>query len=283
MGPKAQPLHPSDGYHVRVRIWVLLVLLVAPARAGFDLEASFTQLSTTAAEAAKKAKKRKVFPLAPVHALPADMNLPKALDARLDGLRDASLAAVSVTIGGRDWKVGAATDAEYDDFHLVLTSAVDLLLAPLSPLGRFLDSAGVVVSDEDGPVLRLTARINLLHPINGTSVIAVDAAGGSRKKDSFTVGELVEALKSKGRAFRAGDQELHLFVQPEASEDGKRLGQRSIYLARFAGMKSRGWALRESALEPGKPVRVFAAGRVLVLLKTADGRLIVRDAGPAKP
>lgn len=269
-----------DGYHVRVRIWVLLLLLAAPARAGFDLEASFSQLSATAAEQAKKSKKRKIFPLAPIPALAADLNLPKALDARLAELRDASLAAVSVTIGGRDWKVGAATDAEYDDFHLVLTSAADLLLAPLAPLGRFLESAGVVVSDEDGPVLRLNARISLLHPINGTSVVAVDAAGGSRKKDSFTVGELVEALKAKGRSFKAGDQDLHLFVQSEASADGKRLGERSIYLARFAGMKSRGWALRESALEPGKPVRVFAAGRVLVLLKTTDGRLIVRDAGP---
>ncbi len=266
-----------------MRIWVLLLLLAVPARAGFDPESAIFQLSAPAAEAAKKEKKRKIFPLAPIPALPADFNLPKALDEPLAALRDASLAAVSVTIAGIDWNVGATTDAEYDDFHLVLTSVNDRLLAPLSPLGRFLESAGVVVSDEDGPVLRLNARISLLHPINGTSVVAVDAAGGSKKKDSFTVGELVDALKAKGRSFKAGDQELHLFVQSEASADGKRLGERSIYLARFSGMKSRAWALRESALEPGKPVRVFAAGRVLVLLKTADGRLIVRDAGPARP
>lgn len=263
-----------------MRIWVLVALLAVPARAGFDPESAIFQLSAPAAAAAKKEKKRKIFRLAPVPALPADFNLPKALDEPLAALRDASLAAVSVTIGGKDWKVGVVSDAEYDDFHLVLTSGQDRLLSPLSPIGRFLEPAGVVVSDDDGPVLRLNARINLLHPINGTSVIAVDAAGGSKSKDSFTVGELVEALKSKGRAFRAGDQELHLFVQPESSADGSRLGERSIYLARFAGMKSRGWALRESALEPGKPVRVFAAGRVLVLLKTTDGRLIVRDAGP---
>lgn len=269
-----------DGYHVRVRIWALIVLLAVPARAGFDPESAIFQLSTPAAAAAKKEKKRKIFPLAPVPSLPADFNLPKALDARLTELRDASLAAVTVTIAGVDWRVGAATDAEYDDFHLVLTSAADVLLAPLSPLGRFLEDAGVVVSDEDGPVLRLNARISLLHPINGTSVIAVDAAGGSKKKDSFTVGELVDALKVKGRAFKAGSQELHVFVQPEATADGKRLGERSIFFARFSGMSSRAWALRESALEPGRPVRVFAAGRVLVLLKTTDGRLIARDAGP---
>lgn len=268
-------------YHLRVRNLFLVVLLAVPARAGFDLESAISELSAPAVAAAKKEKKRKIFPLAPVPALPADFNLPKSLDAKLAELRDKSLAAVSVTIAGVDWHVGATTDAEYDDFHLVLRSAAACMLAPLSPLGRFLDDAGVVVHGEDGPVLRLNARISLLHPINGTSVIAVDAAGGSKKKDSFTVGELVEALKSKGRAFKAGDQELHLFVQPETSADGRKLGEPSIYLARFSGMSSKGWALRESALEPGRPVRVYAAGRILVLLKTTDDRLIVRDAGPA--
>lgn len=263
--------------------WVLLALLAAvPARAGFNLEGAFSELTLTAAEAAKKAKKRKIFPLAPVPALPADAGLPAAFDAPLTELRDAALAAVTVDIAGREWSVGAATDPEYDDFHLVLTSGAERLLAPLAPLKRFLCEEGVVVSGEDGPVLRLSARISLLHPINGTSVVAVDAAGSRKNRDSFTVGELVEALKSKGRAFRAGDLELHLFVQPEATADGSALsGERSIFLTRFAGMKSRGWAMRESALEPGKPVRVQAFGRTLVLLKTAEGRLIVRDVGPA--
>ncbi|MCR4296305.1 MAG: hypothetical protein NUW21_12280, partial [Elusimicrobia bacterium] len=173
-------------------------------------------------------------------------------------------------------------DAGYDDFYLVLTSGRERLLAALAPLKRFLAEEGVVVSGEDGPVLRLNARISLLHPINGTSVVAVDAAGGRKTRDSFTVGELVEALKSKGRSFKAGALELHLFVMPEAAEGGGRLsGERSIFLTRFAGMKSKGYALRESALAPGVPVRVAAFDRLLVLLKTADGRLVVSDAGPA--
>lgn len=265
-----------------MRRWTLLVLLAAvPARAGFDPEAAISELSAPAAASAKKEKKRKIFPLAPLPAQPGDSNLPKALDARLAELRDSSLAAVTVTIAGVDWRVGVATDGEYDDFHLVLTSAAERLLAALSPLGRFLEPAGVVVSDEDGPVLRLNARISLLHPINGTTVVAVDAEGGKKNRDSFTVGELIESLKAAGRAFSAGDQELHLFVQPEVAADGTLRTERTIYLARVAGMKSRAWALREAALEPGKPVRVCAAGRILVLLKTTDDLLIVRDADKA--
>ena len=262
--------------------WVILALLVAvPARAGLSLESSFAELTLTAAEAAKKAKKRRIFPLAATPALAADTALPPVLDAPLAELRDAALSAVTVDIAGREWKVGAVTDEEYDDFYLVLTSGAERLIAALSPLGRFLEPAGVVVAGEDGPVLRLNARISLLHPINGTTVIAVDAAGGSKTRDSFAVGELIAALKAKARVFTAGDQELLLYVQPEAAGGGTRIGERSIFIARFAGMKSRAWAIRESALDDGAPVRVEAAGRILVLLKTTDGRLVVRDAGPA--
>lgn len=263
--------------------WVLLILLAAvPARAGFSLEAAFADVSKAAAENAKKAKKRRIFPLAPAPAYESDAALPAVLDAPLAELRDAALSAVTVNIAGRTWDVGAAPDAEYDDFYLVLTSGRERLLAALAPLKRFLSGEGVVVSGEDGPLLRLNARISLIHPINGTSVVAVDAAAGRGTRDSFTVGELIEALKSKGRAFRAGDVELHLYVQPEAAAGGAGLsGERSIILARFAGMKSRGWAMRESALEPGKALRAEAFGRTLVLLKTGEGRLVVRDAGPA--
>lgn len=266
-----------------MRNFVLLALLAAaPARAGLNLEAVFADLSKAAAEAAKKAKKRKVFPLVPAPALASDAALPALLDAPLAELRDAALSAVAVDIAGREWAVGPATDAEYDDFYLVMTSGGERLMAALAPLSRFLREEGVVVSDEDGPVLRLTARISLLHPINGTTVLAVDASGGRKNRDSFTVGELIDAVKSKGRAFKAGELDLHLFVQPEVSADGSALSsERSIILARFAGMKSRGWALRESALEPGRHARVQVFGRILVLLKTADGRLSVRDAGKA--
>ena len=262
--------------------WVLLILLAAvPARAGFRLEEAFADLSKEAAEAAKKEKKRRIFPLEPVPALPGDAALPAAFDAPLAGLRDAALSAVSVDIAGRTWAVGAVPDAEYDDFYLVVTSGRERLLAALAPLKRFLSDGGVVVSGEDGPVLRLNARISLLHPINGTSVVAVDAAGGLKTRDSFMVGELVEALKAKGRGFKAGGLELHLFVLPEAAEGGAALsGERSIFLTRFDGMKSKGYALRESALAPGAAVRVAAYGRTLVLLKTADDRLLISDAGP---
>lgn len=266
-----------------MRIWLLLFLLVAvPARAGFQLEGAFADLSRAAAEAAKKARARKINPLRPVLALPSDAALPAALDFPLAHLRDASLAAVVVDLAGRRWTVGATVDAEYDDYHLVLTSGGERLLAPLAPLGRFFEDGGVLVSDEDGPVLRLSARLSLLHPINGTSVVALAPEGGRGGRDSFTVGELIDALKSKGRPFRAGGVELHLFVQAEAAPDGSRLSnERSIFLARFDGMKTRAWAMRESALVPGRPVRAQAFGRILVLLKTADGRLIVRDAGKA--
>ncbi len=282
-GPKAQAGTPPGGYHVEVKIPVLLLLLAAaPASAGFRLEDAFADLSKAAAEAAKKEKKRKLFPLASVPALPGDAALPPVFDAPLAELRDAALSAVTVDIAGRTWDVGATADAEYDDFYLVLTSGRERLLAALAPLRRFLRDEGVVVSGEEGPVLRLNARISLLHPINGTSVVAVDAVVGRKTRDSFTVGELVEALKSKGRAFRAGDVELHLFLQSEAAAGGSALSsERSIFLARFAGMKSKGYALRESALAPGVPVRVPAFGRVLVLLRSADGRLIVSDAGLA--
>ena len=266
-----------------MRNWALIALLAAvPARAAFDFEAAIAQLSKEAVEAAKKEKKRKIFRLAPVPALPSDAARTPVLDTPLAGLRDAALSAVTVELAGRKWSVGPTTDEGYDDFFLVLTSGAERLIAALSPLGRFLEPAGVVVSDEDGPVLRLNARISLLHPINGTTVIAVDAAGSRKNRDSFTVGELVESLKAKGRAFTAGDQQFHLFVSPVASADGTSLSsERSIFLTRFAGMKSRGWALPESALAPGVPARVTASGRILVLLKTADDRLIVRDAGPA--
>lgn len=262
--------------------WCLAFLLAAvPARAGFDFEAAVSDLSRVAAAAAQKSKQRKIHPLEPVPALATDAALPAILDAPLAELRDASLSAVTVELGGRSWSVGAAPDAEYDDFYLVMTSAGERLLAALSPLGRFLEDAGVVVSDDEGPVLRLTARISLLHPISGTTVVAVDASGGRRSRDSFTVGELIEALKTKGRSFRAGEKELHLFVQPEVARGGASLTSvRTIFIARFSGLRSSAYALRESALSSGAAVRVRAYGRILVLHKTPNGRLIVRDAGP---
>ena len=267
-----------------MRVPVLLLLLAAvPARAGFELEAIFADASKAAAQAAaKKEKKRRVFPLSVVPAHPADFSAPLKLDAPLSDLRDGPITAVPAEIGGKAWTVGVTADAGFDDFYLVLTSGVERTLVALSPLGRFLEPAGVLVADEDGPVLRLNARISLLHPINGTTVIAVDPAGGKLGRDSFTVGELVDALKATGRSFKAGDLELHAFVLREAEEGGAKLsGESSIVLTRLAGTKTRAWSVRESALEPGRPVRTEAFGRVLILLKTTDDRLIVRDAGPS--
>ncbi|MCR4296829.1 MAG: hypothetical protein NUW21_14950, partial [Elusimicrobia bacterium] len=150
-----------------MKIWILLFLLAAaPARAGFRLEDAFADLSKAAAEAAKKEKRRRIFPVAPLPALPGDAALPAAFDAPLAEMRGAALSAVTVDIAGRTWDVGAVPDAGYDDFYLVLTSGGERLLAALAPLKRFLSDEGVVVSDEEGPVLRLNARISLLHPIN---------------------------------------------------------------------------------------------------------------------
>lgn len=236
----------------------------------------------SARAAAAKEKKRRVFPLPAAPALPGDVSAPLLLDAPLADLRDGALSAVATEISGRTWKVGVTADPGWDDFYLVLTSGSDRLLAPLSPLGRFLEPEGVVVSDDEGPVLRFNARISLLHPINGTTVIAVDAENARAGRDSFTVGELVDALKATGRSFKAGRDEMLAFSLSEAAEGGARLsGERSILLARLDGTKTRAWWVRESALTPGLPVRAAVAGRVLVLLKTADGRLVIRDAGPA--
>lgn len=268
-----------------MRSWALLALLAAaPARAEFAFESLLADASASAKaakEALAKEKNRRVFPLFTRPALPSDISAPLLLDVPLSVLRDGPLNAVNADVGGRRWTVGVTADAGWDDFYLVLTSGGDRLLVPLSPIGRFLEPAGVVVSDDDGPVLRLNARISILHPINGTSVVAVDAENG-RAKDSVSVGELVEALKSKGRSFKAGESEIHVFSLTEAAEGGKTLsGERTIVLARIAATKTKAWSIRESALEPGRPVRAEMASRLVVVLKTVDGRLVVRDAGPA--
>ncbi len=268
-----------------MKLALVLLLAAASARAQVTLESAASDAAAAvraAREAAAKEKKRRVFPLAAAPALPGDLSAPLLLDAPLSELRDGPLAAVSTEISGRTWRVGVTADPGWDDFYLVLTSGADRLLAPLSPLGRFLDDEGVVVSDDEGPVLRFNARISLLHPINGTTVIAVDAENARAARDSFTIGELVDALKATGRAFKAGRDEILAFSLSEAAEGGGSLsGERSILLARIDGTKTRAWRVRESALTPGLPVRATIAGRVLVLLKTADERLVIRDAGPA--
>ncbi len=268
----------------RMRLFALLLALAMPVRAEFDLENVFAQASDAAKAraAAAKEKKRRVFPLETAPARPAEFSAPLALDAPLSELRDGPLEAVRVTIDGKDWLVGVTADAGFDDFYLVLTAGGERLIAPLAPIGRFLEDGGVVVSDDEGPALRLSARISLLHPITGTTVIAVDPAGGKASKDSFSVGELVDALKAKGRGFKAGDQDIHAFVLSEAEEGGAALSaERSIVFVKFAWTKTKAFSVRESALQPGTPVRVNAFGRILILNKTVDGRLVVRDAGSA--
>jgi hypothetical protein len=267
-----------------VKLALLILLSALPLRADpFEAALEDAAASARAArDAAAKEKKRRVFPLVAMPILPGEMSAPLLLDVPLSELRDGPLGAVTADISGRTWKVGVTADPGWDDFYLVLSSGEDRLLAPLSPLGRFLADEGVVVSDEDGPVLRFNARISLLHPINGTTVIAVDAENARAGKDSFTVGELVEKLKATGRVFRAGSTELHVFSLTEALEGGAALSnERTLVFARLAGTKTRAWSVRESALAPGLPVRAEIAGRIVVILKTTDGRLVVRDAGAA--
>jgi hypothetical protein len=265
-----------------MRLSIPLILCLAfPAWGGDSLEEAVERASAAAAEARKKEAKRRVFPLGLVEAGPAAAALPLLLDARLDDLRDGMLDVVSAEVGGRSWKVGMAPDEGYDDFFIVLSAGADRLVAPLAPLGRFLSSEGVVVSDEEGPVLRLNARISLLHPINGTTIVAVDA-GKPGDKDSFTVGELIAALGEKGKAFRAGKTDFVVLMGREVLNGGAVLAdEETIFIARNDGARSKGWAVRESALAAGAPASVSAGGRILSLEKTADGRLLVRDAGPA--
>lgn len=245
-----------------------VLLCAQPASAALDLPAALI------AEAKAVRGSRKIFPLSLTPVAPAPG--PALLDVPLSELRDRPLSAVRATIGGREWTIGVATDAGYDDFYLVLRSGTEFVMAPLQPVGRFLDNDGVVVGDADGPYVRLHARLSLLHPVNGISIVAVDA-GGVPGRDSFTVGELVDGLKASGRSFRASNKEFHVFVEPEAADGGRRLtGERSIFITRFAGTRTRAWAVRESALQPGVPYRVTVADSPLVILKTVDGRLVIR-------
>lgn len=258
-----------------MRPLLILLLCAPPAAAAPALLPAYAELSGLARHlAAAKAPKRKVFPLALQPAAPA--RTPPLLDAPLSELRDAPLSAVTATVAGRAWTLGVVTDADYDEFFVVLRSGGDTVVSPLAPLGRFLEKGGVVVSGDEGPLLRLNARISLLHPINGTSIVAVDAEDGSR--DDFTIGELVEALKARGRAVAAGRRTYHVFVLPEA-ENGSLSAERSVYLVRIAGTRTRGYAVRESALEPGRPYRIVMGEQALTLLKTTDDRLVIRDAG----
>lgn len=258
-----------------MRLSAFLLLCAFPASAQLTLESALRNLSQGALRhaAAAKAPKRRVFPLTLTPAAPAQD--PLLLDEPLSGLRDRALSAATVELAGRSWSVGVVTDADYDEFYAVLRSGGDTIVSPLAPLGRFLDDTGVLISDDEGPVLRLNARISLLHPINGTSIVAVDAEDGS--KDSFTVGQLVEQLKARGHVVTVGRATYHLFVLPEA--DGDRLSaERSLYLVRIAGTRTRGFAVRETALRPGIPYRVTMGPDSLTLLKTADERLVIRSA-----
>lgn len=264
-----------------VRLALVLLLLSTTARADV-LETALAEASAAVKASAAKEKRRRIFPLALAPALAAELAAPTVLDVPLAELRDGPLSAVSAEVAGRAWTVGITMDSGWDDFYLVLTSGADRLLAPLAPIGRFLDRDGVVVSDDEGPVLKLRARVSLLHPIDGTSVVAVDATGGTPSKDSFTVGELIESLRAKGRAARVAGQEIYAFSITEAADGGAALsGERTLVLMHSAGMRTKGFAVPESALEPGRPARASAFGRILILLRTADDRLQIRDAGPA--
>lgn len=258
-----------------MRPFALLLLCAAPASAQLALEPAFRDLSAGARlfSAAAKAPKRRVFPLTLVPVAPAQD--PLLLDEPLSALRDAALSAASVDFAGRSWQVGVVTDADYDEFFVALRSGGETIVSPLAPLGRFLQREGVVVSDEDGPLLRLNARISLLHPINGTSIVAVDAEDGSR--DSFTVGRLVDQLKARGRVLTLGRTVYHLFVLPEAAGD-RLSAERSLYFVRIAGTRTRGYAVRESALQAGVPYRATLGEHAVTLLRTTDERLVVRAA-----
>lgn len=249
----------------------LALLLCASAAAAEPLPPLYAGLARHLAAA--KAPARKVFPLALQPAAPAQT--PLLLDVPLAELRDAPLSAVTVEADGRSWTLGVVTDADYDEYFVVLRSGGETVVSPLAPLGRFLERGGVLVEGEDGPLLRLNARISLLHPINGTSIVAVDAEDGSR--DAFTIGRLVEALKLRGRAVRAGEHVYHLFVLPVAV-DGGLSAERHVFLIRIAGTRTRGYAVREDALEPGRPYRVVVGETPMTLLKTADERLVIRSA-----
>jgi hypothetical protein len=250
---------------------LLALLLCASAASAEPLSPVYAGL--TRHLAAAKAPARKVFPLALRPAVPAQT--PLLLDVPLAELRDAPLSAVSVEADGRTWSLGIVTDADYDEFFVVLRSGAETIVSPLAPLGRFLERGGVLVEGEDGPLLRLNARISLLHPINGSSIVAVDAEDGSR--DAFTIGRLVEALKLRGRAVRAGEHVYHLFVLPVAA-NGALSAERHVFLIRIAGTRTRGYAVREDALEPGRTYGVTVGETALTLLKTGDGRLVIRSA-----
>jgi hypothetical protein len=250
---------------------LLALLLCASAASAEPLSPVYAGLARHLAAA--KAPARKVFPLALRPAAPAQT--PLLLDVPLAELRDAPLSAVSVEADGRRWSLGVVTDADYDEFFVVLRSGAETIVSPLAPLGRFLERGGVLVEGEDGPLLRLNARISLLHPINGSSIVAVDAEDGSR--DAFTIGRLVEALKLRGRAVRAGEHVYHLFVLPVAA-NGALSAERHVFLIRIAGTRTRGYAVREDALEPGRTYGVTVGETALTLLKTGDGRLVIRSA-----
>lgn len=250
---------------------LLALLLCVSAAAAEPLSPVYAGL--TRHLAAAKAPARKVFPLALQPVAPAQA--PVLLDVPLTELRDAPLSAVTVDADGRTWGLGVVTDADYDEYFVVLRSGAETIVSPLAPVGRFLERGGVLVEGEDGPLLRLNARISLLHPINGTSIVAVDAEDGSR--GAFTVGQLVEALKRRGRAVRCGEHVYHLFVMPVAA-GGALSAERHVFLIRIAGTRTRGYAVREDQLEPGRSYRVTVGETAMTLLKTTDGRLVLRQA-----
>lgn len=269
---------PPPGGTFASAVALLVLLAAAPARADFDLGApALAQLDGVVASA-RSVGKRRLYTLEESPAAPGDGSLPEVFSAPLTQLRDAALSVAAVEAAGRRWTVGVATTPGYDEFYLVLTSGGERVLEGLRPLRRLLAPGGLRVFRAGGPLLRLAARLSLRRPTVDTVLLAQDEAGGTIAR--FTAGELIGAWLERSRVITAGPLELRLFVQSEVDEDGSSVStERSIYFARFAGRDTQGWAIREATLEPGVAVRVRVHGRILVLLKTRDDRLVVRDAG----
>ena len=185
------------------------------------------------------------------------------LASSLDSLRRSG----PVTLGGQNWTVGLAADAEFKHFFLTLTGAGT---TDFNAIARPKDLLGAGVTLKAGATsYRCTLSLCLISPLRDSTLELTPAAGG--RTLSWTTGGLLDLLEKQAASFKLDDDTYYLaYLSDLDPATAAPTGTRSLLFFKERRFLPEAWRLPEAELPAGETVAVEIDGTTVVLFRGVD-------------
>lgn len=196
---------------------------------------------------------------------------PKVGQVKLADLLDRHRNLLTRPLGGQPWDISLAGDSTFDKKFFTFAQPAKLVIAPMGD-----PRDGVDVTIAPGVVYNFRIAIDYFNPIRGSTLHVKPVQGTNGPAHEIKTGALLDAIKSKAYVFRANNKEYWLLHGTDVDPATNTLATtKSLLFFHLDGTNSKGWPVAESSLKDGQGVSVSLGGTNLVLLRTAEGELLI--------